>query len=346
MNKRFTFVDYTKAFGIISVVLGHLFAMVAVNDPNYYMVMAVKIMSVYELAIFFIVSGFLLEQKGTENTKIGEYTIKRIKKLVPPYVLFSFLYLITGFGLEPMIQSATGYGMSVLWFIPTLFLAEIVYLLVQKIRIKWLAAGVSAVLAVAACLLGVYVQGVEQGTWIANSTWLRIIGYLIIVVLRSLVGQFFVCVGAVWQRYFFGRKKKWTAVTAALCLLAGGYGCKFIKTVDWRVMNIEKPLVWLVVASVMSVGIMSFFYLLENCHLWLLREIGRESLVIMCTHLAFGIMPACISLGYEASALSPHAKKYIFWCVVILSLSLVELILILLKRYTVKFLQRVKEKRK
>ncbi len=336
MNKRYEFVDNVKGIAIISVVLGHLFAMVSSSDPMVELDRPVRFLSVYELAVFFVVSGFLMAQKEPEGLDFKHYTVKRFKRLMPVYLVFSLLYLFQEISLTNTLHIVTGFGISVLWFLPTLLLGEALWLLVRRLGRTWLQAAVSASLAAAACVCGSFMRAGERE---AGALWLQAVGCVFVLALRACVGQLFVGVGYALDGFLKKAGGRRTALVTALCLAAGISCGLAVSTADWRIMNIEEPLLWLTGAAALSAGLVLIFYSLEKRRLRVpaLGQIGRESLLIMCTHLQFGIMPLCISLGYQASAASPHAKSYILWGTILLSLAAVETVLVLIKRHGYKY---------
>ncbi len=336
MNKRYSFVDNVKGMAIISVVLGHLFAMVSDSDPMVNLDRAIRFLSVYELAVFFVISGFLMAQKPPEALRLKGHMARRVRRLMPVYLVFSFLYLLSDVTPANAVHAVTGYGISVLWFLPTLLFGEAVWLMVRRLKKPWAQAVFSAALAAASCVCGLFLQVGEKE---AGSLWLHAAGCVLVLFLRACVGQLFVGVGYALQVFLKKADGRRAAAAAALCLAAGVLCSLPVTTADWRIMNIEEPVLWLTAACSLSAGLVLAFYGLERHgrRIWILEQAGRESLLIMCTHLQFGIMPLCISLGYQASAASAHAKGYVLWGTILLSLAAVETALVLIKRHGYKY---------
>lgn len=341
MEKRYYFIDSLKGYAIISVVLGHLFVMVLLTDyslgPAPWLDCLIRLFSIYELAIFFMVSGFLMAERKPEALTFKTYIIKRAKKLLPVYFVFSFLYLFSVLNLTNILYVITGFGMSVLWFLPTMLLAETFFLWIKKINSPLLQAAVSVLLAAVACVCGFLLQGFEEG----HPLWIQIIGYLLILFFRAMLGQLFVEIGFLLNGFLKKISKAQTVALTIICLVIGIVCGLHVTTADWRIMNIKEPAVWLIAACSLSSGLILFFYLIRKFRLRLLEQIGRESLLIMCTHLQFGIIPICISLGYrvanKAGALFMPIRDPAFWLTAICSLAAMETVLILIKRYGYKY---------
>jgi len=337
MNKRYYYIDCVKGFAIISVVLGHLFTMVLSSDPMPYLGNMVRFLSIYELAVFFMVSGFLMAEKTPEALKFSSYFVKRAKKYLAVYFVFSFLYVFSALSWTNILYIVSGFGLSVLWFLPTIMLAEAVFLLLRKAGKLWVRMGISLALAVAVCACGPLVQGVEGDI----SPGRRITGCVLVLILRALAGQMFVGLGYLLNGFIRKYSKSKSAILMAGCFVVGIVCGMGITTADWRVMNIREPVFWLLAASAVSTGLILLFSLLERYRLRILEQIGRESLLIMCTHLQFGILPACITLGYRVSekvcALLPYFEGFAFWGTILVSLAAMETVLILIKRYGYRY---------
>lgn len=142
MNKRECFVDIAKSIGIFLVVLGHT----EINPDLKTFIYS------FHMPLFFIISGFLLK---TESS-FKEFFIKRFKRLMIPYFVFSFLtYLFWvfvtgrhGIGLvseigylKPIIGTLVGLSHNdflvhniSLWFLYVLFQIELIYFFVSKVK--------------------------------------------------------------------------------------------------------------------------------------------------------------------------------------------------------------------
>ncbi|MEJ5306926.1 MAG: acyltransferase family protein [candidate division WOR-3 bacterium] len=164
MDKRENFVDIAKSLGIFLVVLGH-----TEINPN----LKTFIYS-FHMPLFFIVSGFLF--KTESNFK--EFFIKKFKRLIIPYFIFSFLtYLFWvfvtgrhGIGLvseigylKPIVGTLTGLSHNdylvhniSLWFLYVLFLIELLYFYISKIKNQVLLLIIPIILGLIVIFLQIY----------------------------------------------------------------------------------------------------------------------------------------------------------------------------------------------
>ena len=138
MKNRVTYLDLAKGIGIILVVLGHM--------ENISSELRIWISS-FHMPLFFVISGMLLALKGADKPIINDvksgdemkiFVVKTAKGLLVPYLWFSLIYIPidimnlfihnvdTHTFIQNILDSLTFSGVSVMWFLPALFLAEIV----------------------------------------------------------------------------------------------------------------------------------------------------------------------------------------------------------------------------
>lgn len=134
-------INVLKALAILIVVAGHLeFSLIPMFPPYSFQVL-----------LFFFIAGMLFNEKYS----FIEYSKRRVKSLLIPYFIYSFLYLIitlffekiTGkfWGMpitlknEILMPFLTGHQLdliSPLWFVPCLFITLIIYKLFSYIKIS------------------------------------------------------------------------------------------------------------------------------------------------------------------------------------------------------------------
>ncbi len=136
-NKQF---DIIKGIAILCVVIGH-----AVNESifyNYGLVILRKFIYIFHIPIFFFCSGYFFKDKY--NFK--EFLLKKIKSLYLPYILFGFLFvfidIFRGYSVNSLVREIffilifknyNSYA-GALWFVPFLFLTELLYFFIQKFK--------------------------------------------------------------------------------------------------------------------------------------------------------------------------------------------------------------------
>lgn len=136
---RYEWVDALKGVAIFLVVLGHSIIEYPINlHENYVCKVIFTRLSFVHMPIFFIVSGFCFSYKGN----YGSYLLKKVKRLLVPYLAFGILDMIPRFlfpsllnrprGLSESIESILLYG-GEYWFLYTLFLIFMIYPFIYKI---------------------------------------------------------------------------------------------------------------------------------------------------------------------------------------------------------------------
>lgn len=130
-NSRLEWVDNAKGIGMVLVILGHV-------STNHYLN---NIIYSFHMPLFFILSGFLASLSA-KNSLI----CKKVKSLIIPYFKFCFLWILYWILFERLIRGsdisisqqilnifiAKGgaenyYYNSVMWFLPCLFVTEIIF---------------------------------------------------------------------------------------------------------------------------------------------------------------------------------------------------------------------------
>lgn len=114
--ERLPWVDSLKGVGIILVILGHS----AIPDSVHQMIYR------FHMPLFFFLSGFLFRGEFS-----GQWARRKVNRLLVPYFLYGLLsvavfYVVKGFSLSEMTYGLLALsGIGALWFLPCLFLAEI-----------------------------------------------------------------------------------------------------------------------------------------------------------------------------------------------------------------------------
>lgn len=133
--KRLDYLDVAKGIGILLVVLAHIYGF---NDSINRGLIVVWIYS-FHMPLFFIIAGMLLKYKKNKDFKT--FLLSRIKGILIPYLSFSIItifinIIINGFNKDiiawNLIYSLIGIGIDVLWFLPALFIGEVLFILINK----------------------------------------------------------------------------------------------------------------------------------------------------------------------------------------------------------------------
>ena len=290
-TERKRYIDCVKGFAIICVVLGHIN-----REEN---VLCNWIYS-FHLPVFFIVSGILFNIK--DNWKIKDtknFIVKKVSDLLWPYVTFSIITIIMK-GLQgeanvilEIVQKTICFdGYSVLWFLPTMFIAEVLFYCLFKKRDKreYSCLCIFVLLLLLNILCTYYLSNIfsikkEYAEW-----------YLIII-------------------NIFNR-----TIVATIFMILGYYGYEIIKIIERK--NIEKNIIIVVGGLLFIANIfisqrnglvdlhysklnnMALYYLCANMGSWgliyimkyfiksntVLEYFGKNSLIVMCTHLSLSLI--------------------------------------------------------
>lgn len=144
-SKRLDYIDIAKGIGMLFVMFAH------VNYTPKQLVLTYS----FHMPLFFIISGMLFDRERFAS--FGEFIKRRLKTLILPYFVFSFLAIAYAFLSERMfpevfditrdqyikffkqvfIASGSAGTCNVpLWFVPNLFVIEIMYYFISKLNVK------------------------------------------------------------------------------------------------------------------------------------------------------------------------------------------------------------------
>lgn len=144
-TNRLNVLDVAKGIGIILVVFAHV---------NYTHELLVFIYS-FHMPLFFLISGMLFQKE--KYPKFGEFVKRRFKGLMVPYVIYEMFSILCLYGAERIYGTWQLFDISKeqyldyiyqivisnwsrvhvnqpLWFLPCLFLVEILYFFLAKLR--------------------------------------------------------------------------------------------------------------------------------------------------------------------------------------------------------------------
>ena len=286
-QKRLDYLDMAKGIGIFLVILGHI---------EYIQEDTLKWLSSFHMPLFFVVGGILAYLRRDTGRTAFETIGSRIRGVLTPYLSFSLMLLtmntitsirtpdtLSGTALaRQYLDTFTGYGVHILWFLPAYFIAGAVFALLQGMR-EW-----KRNLAIILLALGAY--GLSAGLGLDQYvTWEcslgGYIGYdLLITMLRGLLALPFLLMG--W--YLAKIPKGWYT----LLLIPGSLLALRSPVFDLHYLYVH-PVHYLN-AFLCCAGIISLVKALpvNRVLCWL----GRNSLLIMCTHATF-LVVYYVSLG-------------------------------------------------
>lgn len=143
LNNRIKWIDISRGIAIILMVVGHTSIPQSLS----------KFIWSFHMPLFFIVSGMMFN--ATKYSSLYVFVKHKTKTLVVPYLFFSTIVFCSYYGTEywrpyEIYMGWTGYA---LWFIPVLFMGELVLFLFRGLNSRILIYTLFAILALVGWLL-------------------------------------------------------------------------------------------------------------------------------------------------------------------------------------------------
>lgn len=268
MGKRLNFIDNTRGFAIFLVVLGHCIP----GEGNF----KLWIFS-FHMPLFFIISGYLLGIKEEKGLDIKELVQNRMKTLILPYFIFSlciatFYLLLSLLSKELLISEIQGYfiriitfqGMESLWFLPCLFLAEIILsYMILKFKKSYIIILVT--ISFISAIVGVDI----------NNKIIR-------VILRACVAVMFALYGYLIYKYKYRIKD--SSIFIILMIITSIIFSKYNGFVGLGSFELNNIFLYFLFGIIGSTGVLFLIKKFDNKEIKILKLYGINSIVILCTH--------------------------------------------------------------
>ena len=268
-TERLNAIDIAKGIGILLVVIGHV-------PPSIY---AVRFIYDFHMPLFFFLSGLFLDEKKYD---FKSFIITRATSLIIPLVTFCFiavlLQLIPSFDYR---HPSMGIGGAALWFLPVLFCSEcLVYCIWRFFNSSALRMVVTILLIVGAVLvsrLSVHLPSALHAVPFAAAMLSS--GSLLKDSVTSLLKN--------------AKKNIYIeiAVTSVCIILIALLAFYFKDYTNMYNGHIAFGVLGFVVAFIGIIGVLVLSNLMDNTCKPFIRKpfiyLGRNSLVIFGTHLAF-----------------------------------------------------------
>ncbi|NLG03628.1 MAG: acyltransferase family protein [Clostridia bacterium] len=347
MKNRVQYFDMAKGLGIILVVLGHI---------EYISEELRAWISSFHMALFFMIAGMLIHYLNETELNFKELAQKKFRGILIPYFWFSLIYtvidvlnlclhkidLLTFY--KNILHSITFYGSSVLWFLPALFLAELFFLFLSKRLSGMVTAIIIAASAILSYFLQIYIS--QFYTLYENSLLITTCIDFIRVFLRASIASVFVCIA---YNLFYLLKKRTTFSGIELAIgivlfLVNAVLSQINGCVDFHYIILENQFLFYLCAVI---GSLSIILICKNCRfVFPLNFFGKNSLLIMCTHVNCYLLYAAILIAWQIDTIVTRAKSYIFNFNIMIFTFLFETILIfIVNRYFPFILGRKKIKK-
>ncbi len=331
---RIGYLDMAKGIGMLLVVIGHA---EYVSAPIRQYIVS------FHMPLFFLISGMLIWYKDEEHREWPELISKKICGLMVPYAIFSLLYFVIessrllikgleGWGniFRSLYQSVVLQGVSALWFLPALFLGELIFIWIRKnsnhTQTLW---------CLAALFISIYFINIDvQAFFLARSD--KLVLSLLYDIISMLIRSFF-CAGLVGLGYYAGSillKRQFPIVAEAavgvVLMIVVGFVAGLNSGTDLRGMNLGN-LGWFLLCGVTgALGVIILCRVLSELPLKPLHRLfayfGRNSLLIMATHIDFRILYVSIKVAEVINAVINN--NVIFCILIVLFVFLAEIVVI------------------
>ena len=321
--KRLDYLDMAKGIGIFFVALGHL---------EYVSTESRLWLSSFVMPLFFIISGILMAYSDEPKREWNVIIKKRTRSLIIPYLWFSLSYFIIDIGnlnvvknidlhtfIVDTIESATFYGMSVLWFLPGLFLSALIFLFFKKKFSDKIT--IPAMFAVAVVSYVIKLQFEKIYAAHESSLLITSLIHVLYVFLRAAVAQSLLGCGYYAKKFFDMISKESPVAKIASSrplsliigfillgvnfLLANQNGC-----IDIRNILLNNVLLFYIAAFAGCMAIIMICRALPPSRL--IMYFGRNSLIVMACHINYYILYAGIKVAWFVDAYNKRAKHYVF----------------------------------
>ena len=271
-KERIDWIDYAKALGVFLVIMGHTYKGYSFIGWIYS----------FHMPLFFFLSGTTLK---IEQISCKEFFKKRVKALLIPYILYSAVNGNIDGTMKYFLRDAfwiRGEQATIgLWFLPLLFLVEVLLMAVCKgIRNKNLRAGTVLFITVIGFL---YADKIGKALpWGLDAAF--------VVIFFLYAGYVFqqVCLSS-WTNAKQDNILKYAVVGIALLLVNGilnNYNMKLIgDNADMYSLRYGNAILY-VLSALAGIGVISIVLgrILKNAKSEFWRFMGRNTLHIYCLH--------------------------------------------------------------
>ena len=268
--KRLDYIDITKAYLILLVIIGHI---LIVLNPGYhkiyYSIIQEYIYS-FHMSAFFIIHGILFNVGRWRKMPTKVFIFSRIYKLFVPYIFFEIIGIIWRFvlfkqdiktGVYNLFSVRCNIGAD--WFLMAMFLGSLLFWIYIKYQNK--IYGVISI--VVAFVLPIYMN----------------ICQLTVVLGRAMLAYAFIMVGNFAKELFMSKKIKDIRCIIGALLLTGSIGLINLKFGgnDFYTCTVKNPITLLIGGISGTVLVVEISRLLQFKYLTI---IGKHTLTIMGTH--------------------------------------------------------------
>lgn len=339
MNNREKWLDIMKCIAILMVVNVHF-----PNNTSLFKHIT------FHLTSFFVVSGILIRRKNETNYSFREVLKKKLKSIMWPYFTLSMSYIIIQFILSKTVPineiyySITFLGIGTLWFFPTLFFAEVIFInIIKKIRKQqYICILVSICLTLFIFLGWVLTKNNITGKMYLDRNMLfysTIFNYFIII-LQSLIAACYIGLGYCFE--MFNEKYnilKKTNIVYGIILILISLPFAIRTNANLRFVTINTPTNYLISTILSTLGIIFISFGIRKIKFLsdFLSWLGKNSIIIMTTHLEYKI----VFLSYYFINNFHMSNRYMISILMFLIIIIIEMLLIkIINETKLKYLYR------
>ena len=364
MKKRLDYLDMTKGLGMILVLIGHLQGDSIFTFSPYIQPLCVFVFS-FHMPMFFIVSGILMAVKNDEVKPFRDVAASRFRGIMIPYFWFSFFYLLVV--VVALVKGEVApqtlylniwyilslYGMNVLWFLPALYLGELLFIYIRRrirddVPFTAIVALMNAIVYFAAYLIGIASFKTPAAERLHD---------LLTVVLRPVLVCGFISIGYYVHRLlhrrtrlgdFFNRpehnekggiSKRYRAAYIVLGLMLFGVCFAFFginNGIDFRSLAFRNVFFFFLCALSGSYGMICLCKGLPRVGLFCYWGIG--SLIFMVTHNSQTVLTFSLKSAMYVNQYLTRARGYICYAIVVVTITAYSTLMIYIIRRFFPFL--------
>jgi fucose 4-O-acetylase-like acetyltransferase len=280
------FIDFGKTIGILLVTFIHI-----ANKTNTF----TKWASLYKLTIFFIITGFIIEYKRSLSSSNESFFVSILSlflSLLVPYFIFSALSIIKNVAFATSKSESFSYllkltfsfrGIDTLWFLPVLFLGEVLFRLTLIPKKRYIT-----ILLMAISLISIFCLNFTLLSQISFGDTVFLYNFYVFLT-KSIFSFFFIGVGFFLYKPFMSLHSAWFKIIIGLLCICSSIGLSFFDfSIDINNLKFGGNYIYcLYIGGILaSIGWLLLFSVFPTTKfLRMLTYFGRNSLILMATQL-------------------------------------------------------------
>lgn len=351
MKKRLDYFDIAKGIGVFLVLIGHLQGPEIFQYSPFILPVCEWIFS-FHMPFFFIVSGMLICYKNDTIKDYKAIAKNRFKGIMVPYYWFSFFYMLVVFNAffkkQIMVDTILVnlwyvlicYGMNVLWFLPALYFAELIFIFLMK---KFDRKKAVAIIIIQ-CIIGLIIAYLlRQGKY--DTTFKECCHQFATTVVRPFIACSFIAIGyfgfeiinklirskdtedsTVENNKFHINKKE---IAIGIGLLVVGAAFVWVNHgVDFRSMVFKNVFTYYLCSCTTSFGLILICKNIKTIKFF--KFLGTNSLIFMAVHGSETVAYYATRLAMWANQYLTRARGYICYAIIVIVITLYSCLMILL----------------